>query len=229
MVGTCPYCGGHRGVALNVTERQAAMLEAGRPALPWDLTFPGVFVPDGADGRPGGFDAVLSNPPWDIMQQNTAEFLAGLDLSVLDASTKGDAMAIQNRLLAEPRAANAFRRYQLGFQQQHRLVDRLYRHQKLGARDEPMGGKLDSFRVFAERKMQLVGPQGAVGMLVPRRSTPMKALRPYAGSICGRHSWNGAYRSRIGGSCLILTAGSSSPLSWHICLDRHEQCAVLSI
>ena len=30
-----------------------------------------------------------------------------------------------------------------------------------------MGGKLDSFRVFAERKMQLAGPQGAIGMLVP--------------------------------------------------------------
>ncbi|HXA21097.1 MAG TPA: hypothetical protein VNW90_02275 [Acetobacteraceae bacterium] len=151
----------------DVTERQVAMLEAGSLALPWDLTFPEVFIPDGADGRLGGFDAVLSNPPWDIMQQNTAEFLAGLDLSILDAPTKGDAMAIQNRLLADPRAANAFRQYQLGFQQQNRLVDRLYRHQKLGAHDEPMGGKLDSFRVFAERKMQLAGPQGAIGMLVP--------------------------------------------------------------
>lgn len=150
-----------------LTERSAAMLEAGRLALPWDLTYPEVFRPDGAGGRMGGFDAVLSNPPWDIMQQNAGEFLAGLDLSILDAPTKREAQAIQDRLLADPRAATAFRQYQLGFQQQHRLVDRLYRHQKLGARDEPMGGKLDSFRVFAERKMQLVGPAGAIGMVVP--------------------------------------------------------------
>ncbi len=151
----------------DLTERQAAMLEAGSLALPWDLTFPEVFVPDGADGRPGGFDAVLSNPPWDIMQPNTGEFLAGFDLSILDAPTKREARAIQDRVLADPHAANAFRRYQLGFQQQHRVVDRLYQHQKLGARDEPMGGKLDSFRVFAERKLQLAGAEGGIGMLVP--------------------------------------------------------------
>ncbi len=151
----------------DLTECQTAMLVAGNLALPWDLTFPEVFIPDGADGRPGGFDAVLSNPPWDIMQPNTAEFLAGLDLSILDAPTKREAQAIQDRLLADPSAANAFRRYQRGFQQQHRLVDRLFLHQKLGARDEPMGGKLDSFRVFAEREMQLAGPEGAIGMLVP--------------------------------------------------------------
>jgi hypothetical protein len=151
----------------HATERQMAMQDAGNLALPWDLTFPEVFLPDGAGGRPGGFDAVLSNPPWDIMQQNTGEFLAGLDLSILDAPTKREAAAIQDRLLADPSAAHAFLRYQLGFQHQHRLVDRLYQHQKLGARDAPTGGKLDSFRVFAERKMQLAGPDGAIGMLVP--------------------------------------------------------------
>jgi hypothetical protein len=151
----------------DLTDSQMAMLEAGSLALPWDLTFPEVFIPNGAGGRPGGFDAVLSNPPWDIMQQNTGEFLARLDLSILDAPTKREAQAIQNRLLTDPRAANAFQQYQLGFQQQHRLVDRLYQHQKLAARDEQAGGKLDSFRVFAERSMQLAGPRGAIGMLVP--------------------------------------------------------------
>ena len=150
-----------------LTKRQTAMLEAGNLALPWDLTFPEVFIPDGIDRRTGGFDTVLSNPPWDIMQQNTGEFLAGFDLSVLDAPTKREALAIQDRVLAEPRAANAFGHYQLGFQQQRRLVDRLYRYQKLGARDEQTGAKLDSFRVFAERKMQLAGSAGAIGMVVP--------------------------------------------------------------
>jgi hypothetical protein len=150
-----------------VTDRQAAMLEAGKTALPWDLTFPEVFRPDGADGRLGGFDAVLSNPPWDIMQQNAGEFLAAFDLSILDAPTKREAQVIKDRMLADPGVATAFRQYQLGFQQQHRLTDRLYRHQKLGARDQPVGGKLDSFRVFAERKLQLAGPHGGIGMVVP--------------------------------------------------------------
>jgi hypothetical protein len=150
-----------------LTARQAAMLAAGGSALPWDLTFPEVFLPDGTGGRRGGFDSVLSNPPWDIMQPNTGEFLAGFDLSVLDASTKHEAQAIHDRLVTDPHIARAFRDYRLGFQQQHRLVDRLYRHQRLGARNEPMGGKLDSFRVFAERELQLAGPEGAIGMLVP--------------------------------------------------------------
>ena len=65
----------------------------------------------------GGFDVVLSNPPWDIMQQNAGEFLAALDLAILDAPTRREARAIQDRLLAVPATARAFRRYQAGFQQ----------------------------------------------------------------------------------------------------------------
>ncbi len=41
-----------------LTQPQAAMLVAGSWALPWDLTFPEVFLSDGA----GGFDAVLEQP-----------------------------------------------------------------------------------------------------------------------------------------------------------------------
>ena len=80
---------------------------------------------------------------------------------------EAEAQTVRNRVLADPHTANEFRRYQLGFEQQHRVVDRLYQHQTLGARDAPTGGKLDSFRVFAERMMQLAGPAGAIGMLVP--------------------------------------------------------------
>jgi hypothetical protein len=109
----------------------------------------------------------MSNPPWDIMQPNSGEFLAGFDLSILDAPTRREALAIQKRLLADPATARDFQQYQAEFQQQHRLVGRLYRHQKLGASDAPMGGKLDSYRVFAERKTHLVGPEGAIGMVVP--------------------------------------------------------------
>jgi hypothetical protein len=149
-----------------LTARQSLLITTEQLALPWDLTFPEVFVPD-KDGNAGGFDAVLSNPPWDIVQQNAKEFLAGFDLSILDAPTKREASIIQGRLLADRSVAVQFRQYQQAFEQQHRLVARLYAHQSVVVDGEPTGGKLDAFRVFAERNVQLAGGEGAIGMVVP--------------------------------------------------------------
>ena len=150
-----------------LTRRQTTLLKAGGQALPWDLTFPEVFQADAAGARTGGFDAVLGNPPWDIVQQNAKEFLAGFDLSILDAPTKREAQGKQARLLTDPAIDAAFRAYQDNFERQHRVVNRLYAHQKVAVSGQPTGGKLDTFRVFAERTLQLAGPLGAIGMLVP--------------------------------------------------------------
>jgi hypothetical protein len=150
-----------------LTRRQTALLKAGGQALPWDLTFPEMFQADAAGVRTGGFDAVLGNPPWDIVQQNAKEFLAGFDLSILDAPTKREAQGKQARLLTDPAIDAAFRAYQDNFERQHRVVNRLYAHQKVAVSGQPTGGKLDTFRVFAERTLQLTGPLGAIGMLVP--------------------------------------------------------------
>ncbi|HEY7580394.1 MAG TPA: hypothetical protein VH855_22625 [Acetobacteraceae bacterium] len=147
-----------------LTRRQSALLAVGRHTLPWDLVFPEVFHPD---GRAGGFDVVLSNPPWDVVQPNTDEFLAGFDLSVLDAVNSRAARAVRARLLADQRVARAWSEYRDGFVRQHRLMDRLYRHQKASTDGTVMGGKLDLYRVFAERMMEITGAEGTIGMVVP--------------------------------------------------------------
>ena len=149
-----------------LTVRQELMLAAGRWALSWELAFPEVFWPRGEMGASGGFDAVLSNPPWDIMQPNTADFLAAFDLSVLDAG-RDEARIVQVRLLGDAAVARGWRIYKDGFAQQNRIVDRLYSHQRTGESGAVMGGKLDLYRVFAERMVRLAGPRGAIGLLVP--------------------------------------------------------------
>ncbi len=141
----------------SLDERQTKILEAGNLALPWNLTFPDV---------PEGFGAVVSNPPWDILQPNTSDFLAALDPASSAASNDG-ARRIKHRLLTDPIAANAWHAYKETFAQQHRIIDRLYAHQRIGAHGGTMSGKLDIYRVFTERMLQLTAPDGAIGMIVP--------------------------------------------------------------
>src|ERR1700735_3546545 len=53
------------------------------------------------------------------------------------------------------------------FTRGNRLVDRLYLHQKVGGGGAALGGKLDLYRVFAERMVGLLCGDGAIGMVVP--------------------------------------------------------------
>ena len=127
--------------------RQNALFEAGETALPWDLTFPEVF-------QDGGFEAVLSNPPWDVIQYRTEDFVAGFDLSVLDAPTKSKQTAIERRVLAEH--GEAFEAYKAGYDRQKRLANRLF--------SKRPGGAPDAFHLFAERYLDL---GKAIGALLP--------------------------------------------------------------
>jgi hypothetical protein len=150
-----------------LTERQTVMFAVGSQAMPWDLTFPEVFWPGGAHMDRGGFDVVLSNPPWDIMQPNTAEFFASFDLAIADAESRQEAHAIRDRLLTDPGVASAWQKYQAVFARQNRLVESLCQHQRYGAHGTVMGGKLDLYRVFAERMVYLLNCRAAIGMVVP--------------------------------------------------------------
>ena len=143
-----------------VTRRQTALLDAGALALPWDLEFPDVF-------QAGGFDAVLSNPPWDVIQYRTEDFVARYDLAVLDAPTKRERALTERRVLAEPGMRARFEAYKAGYEQQKRVANRLFRHQTAEVAGARTAGNPDAFRLFAERNLTLTGPSGAMGVLLP--------------------------------------------------------------
>lgn len=139
------------------TPRQAALLARGRDALPWDLAFPEV----------SGFDAVIGNPPWDVIQHNTRDFIARYDLAILDATTRAERAAIEARVLADPNIARAHAAYRAGFERGKRIANRLYRHQRAELGPGSTAGNLDTYRLFAERAIRLAAPRGAVAMLLP--------------------------------------------------------------
>lgn len=143
------------------------MAKFGEGAIPFDLSFPEIFHPDGGPVRSGGFDAVLGNPPWDAIQFKSKEFLAGFDLGVFEAPTKHERAKIQESLLAIPDVAAGFAREQEAFEAQKRVNDRLYEYQKVTIDEDLAGRQLDLFRVFAERNVQLLSAAGFTGVIVP--------------------------------------------------------------
>lgn len=145
----------------------ARMVELGREGVPYDLTFPEVFHPDGKTKRRGGFSAVLGNPPWDAIKFNTKEFLAAFDLRILDAPTKRERDEVERKLTNDPSIAGSFAAHQGEFERQKRCNDRVYAYQKVTIDGDLAGRQLDAFRVFAERAATLVGEHGAVGMVFP--------------------------------------------------------------
>ncbi len=122
-------------------------------AIAWDLTFPEVF--------PTGFSVVLGNPPWDVVQHNTKDFVAGYDPRVLEARTSWERARIEQDVLARPDIAAAFRTYRAGFEHLKHVAQRLYPCQRAAS------GNLDLYRLFAERNMSLAAADGAVGVLLP--------------------------------------------------------------
>ena len=136
---------------------QAALMALGGSALALDLTFPEIFRPDEAGG---GFHAVLGNPPWDVVHYQTREYLAGFDPAVMDAATKRERDAIELVLLRDKAIQDGFERYKQAFVERKNLCGRLF------PRQGP-AGSVDLFQVFAERMLDCMAPDGAIGIVLP--------------------------------------------------------------
>ncbi len=130
--------------------------------LHWQAAFPGVWSEWDSQERPGGFDAVVGNPPWDRMKLQQVEWFA----------------ARRREIAHEPRAAD-----------RKRLIRKLERDGDLLAAefayasaravasarvarrcgDYPLlsHGDINIYSLFVERAMSLIKPDGVVGLLTP--------------------------------------------------------------
>ncbi|MGC8724817.1 MAG: Eco57I restriction-modification methylase domain-containing protein, partial [Acidobacteriota bacterium] len=121
----------------------------------WPLEFPEVFAA-------GGFDVVLSNPPWERIKLQEQEFFAARDAEIARAPTK----AARGRLIAglaerNPELHLAFREALHGAEAQSLFLRHSGRY-PLTAR-----GDINTYAVFAELARTLPGPGGRAGIIVP--------------------------------------------------------------
>jgi hypothetical protein len=149
-------------------QRLREMLAAADDAVPFELLFPEAFFATRDPSRPGGFDVVLGNPPWDALQPLAKEFYAAFDLRVLDAPTRRERSEVEKRLQADQAVAVKFDRYTASFESRKRLFSRIYRHINRQAGGQSSGAVMDLWQPFAERSLTLWTCQdGRVGIVLP--------------------------------------------------------------
>lgn len=127
----------------------------------WHVAFPEVFRRGGPTGQ-GGFDVVLSNPPWEHTELREKEFFADRAPEIAGAGTG----AARKRLIAELERCDPelFAEYRAS----KRKHDAVGFFASASGRYPLCGrGRINTYAVFAEAMRDLVGPTGRVGAIVP--------------------------------------------------------------
>ena len=130
--------------------------------LHWEAAFPGVWH-GWQDARPqGGFDAVIGNPPWDRIEQQEVEWFAIRDDEVALSSTGATRKALIERRIAQ---GNQLALEYAEVRNRATAMRGLVR----SSGEYPLlsGGRINLYSLFVERAMDLIKPDGFVGLLTP--------------------------------------------------------------
>lgn len=141
---------------------KARSLIAEEHFLNWQVLFPGVWSNWESAERSGGFDAIIGNPPWDRMKLQQVEWFAARRREIAMAPRAADRATMIAKLEKsdDPLAQD--------FEKANERAESAARIARTSG-DYPLlsGGDINLYSLFVERAMNLVKPEGMVGLLTP--------------------------------------------------------------
>ena len=144
-----------------VWERARALIAEER-FLNWQISFPGVWDNWASKGREGGFDAVVGNPPWDRFEFEELPWFAARDAAIANEPLKTRRRSMIAALKeSRPDLFDDFNRAQARQNTAAKIV------RTGGAYTDLNSGKLNIYKMFVERSLSLIKPNGLVGLLTP--------------------------------------------------------------
>lgn len=140
-------------------------------AFHWPLAFPEVMI------RKGGFDVVIGNPPWEVVQLSEEEYFASRMPEV--ANLKG---AARKKAIAALEADDpyVFRQYQID----KRTFDAMNGFARACGRfNLTARGKVNTYGLFAEHFLNLTNATGMSGAIVPTGIATDATTAPFFGHL----------------------------------------------
>lgn len=127
----------------------------------WELAFPGVWE-DWEKNRTGGFDAIVSNPPWHRIKLKETEWFSLRDRGIAMATRAADRKKMINSL--QRRKDPLYDDY---ITAKNRASDSARMARSVGDYPCFSRGDINLYSLFVERSMALVKEGGMVGLLTP--------------------------------------------------------------
>ncbi|MBS1954320.1 MAG: Eco57I restriction-modification methylase domain-containing protein [Cyanobacteria bacterium SZAS-4] len=121
----------------------------------WALQFPDVFQVD----KPG-FDAVIGNPPWEIVKPNSREFFQRKHSQYWTLG-KQEALRKQDELRSETQIDEEWNQYQHGFKLFSQWISKSGAFQLQGSSD------VNAYKLFVELSLVIAKTHGVVSLIVP--------------------------------------------------------------
>ena len=142
--------------------RQANDLAREEGFLHWEVAFPGVWDRWQEFHPGGGFDAVIGNPPWDVIKLQEVEWFATRAPDIaLQQTAAARRNAIRDLTRQDTALADEFECAKSHADQLNEVIRSSGDYPLLGR------GDINLYSLFVERAMNLVNPKGFVGLLVP--------------------------------------------------------------
>lgn len=128
----------------------------------WQIAFPGVWEKWSGAERSGGFDAVVGNPPWDVLEFEEVPWFADRDTTI----SQEPSGAKRKARIAELKKQDSelWRAFEVA---SHRMNSAARMARTSGLYETLNRGKLNLFKLFVERAHSLIKPEGVVGLLIP--------------------------------------------------------------
>lgn len=124
----------------------------------WHLAFPEIFDNEGK----GGFDVVLCNPPWELINLVEKEYFEGKDDSIVEARTGADRKKLIKKISESNPAL--WSSYCYALRTSESLAKFLNESQAFPLSSQ---GRTNTYPLFSEKAKQILSLEGRVGIIVP--------------------------------------------------------------
>nr|WP_313634771.1 N-6 DNA methylase [Brevundimonas diminuta] len=154
----------------------AAMgISEGARLLHWPLSFPDVMI------ERGGFDVVLGNPPWEVVQLGEQEYFESRVPEIAEMKGAARKKAIAALVDTHPGIFAEYAR-------DKRRFEAINDFARAGGRfDLTARGKVNTYGLFAEHFMSLTREGGRAGVIVPTGIATDATTAPFFGHLVSGH------------------------------------------